>query len=137
MRPQEFSYLRATRYPKFLKGLPYLTFSLQNQERSVSVSALIDSGSSISILPFDVGIALGLNWHAQHFPLPPLLGNLQPLSVFAVSLEAFIHPFPQVSLVFAWISDNSVPVILGQNNFFDEFNVSFFGSDGVFQLIPK
>jgi hypothetical protein len=42
-----------------------------------------------------------------------------------------------VRVVFAWAQVNTVPVILGQVNFFLEFDACFSRSSGVFELKPK
>ena len=45
--------------------LPYMPIALQLQERSVSVSALLDTGSAVNVLPYDAGLQLGAVWDRQ------------------------------------------------------------------------
>jgi hypothetical protein len=45
--------------------------------------------------------------------------------------------FPPVRLAFAWAQSNAVPVLLGQVNFFMEFDVCLFRSAGHFEVKPK
>ncbi|MEH2374927.1 hypothetical protein [Nostoc sp.] len=42
-----------------LSTLPYLPLILTYQNRSVSVSGLLDTGSSVNILPYEIGLRLG------------------------------------------------------------------------------
>jgi hypothetical protein len=54
-----------------------------------------------------------------------------------VVLSAVVGSFPPVRLAFAWAQTDAVLVILGQVNFFLEFDVCFFRSQGVFEVRPK
>ncbi len=45
--------------------------------------------------------------------------------------------FPMVSLAFAWTQATDVPLILGQANFFFEFDVCFFRARSEFEICPK
>ena len=56
-------------------ALPFAPITLQARDRSVQVSALIDSGATLNVLPYDVGIQLGADWEAQVAPIR-LGGNL-------------------------------------------------------------
>jgi hypothetical protein len=51
-------------------------------------------------------------------------------------VDGTIHPFPPVPLVFAWVQDDRPPILLGQTNFFMEFDVFLFRRQGVFQIQP-
>ena len=50
---------------------------------------------------------------------------------------AEISGLPTVKLAFAWIKENDVPLILGQTNFFLEFDVCFYRSKLEFDVVPK
>ena len=51
--------------------------------------------------------------------------------------DATVGKFPPVQLAFAWTRSNAVPVLLGQVNFFMEFDVCFYRSRLVFEVKPK
>ncbi len=51
--------------------------------------------------------------------------------------NAEIGEFPLVRLAFAWVSKPNAPLILGQTNFFMEFDVSFYRSQLEFEIKPK
>jgi len=135
--PQQFPYSQSLAFPNVQGGLPFLPITLTNADCSVEVSALADSGSTINVLPYDIGIQLGLLWEIQKFSLPPLVGILRNTPSFGVLLTGEVTPFAPVRLAFAWTQSNEVPVILGQTNFFSEFDVCFFGSQKMFNIAPK
>ena len=105
---------------------------------SISVAGLIDSGSALNILPFDVGLELGLDWEKQEFSLE-VGGSLKGIEAYAVLVKANIAEFPSVDLAFAWLkkSSSDVPVLLGQVNFFQEYDVCFYGYRRVFEIVPR
>ncbi|MCZ7670958.1 MAG: hypothetical protein M5U34_29335 [Chloroflexi bacterium] len=63
MKTQRFSY---TLNPQIPVGMPLVDIQLSYASKSLMVSALVDSGAALNILPFDVGIALG-NYNQQLF----------------------------------------------------------------------
>lgn len=59
---------------------------------------------------------------------------------FSYTLHSqFIEPFSPLRLAFAWIDKPSteVRVLLGQVNFFQEFDVHFYGRDKAFEISRK
>ena len=65
------------------------------------------------------------------------VGNLASVEARVVVLSAVVGSFPPVRLAFAWARTDAVSVILGQVNFFMEFDVCFFRSRGLFDVRPK
>ena len=45
--------------------------------------------------------------------------------------------FPAVNLAFAWTQAPDIPLILGQANFFFEFDVCFFRARSEFEVCPQ
>ncbi len=66
-----------------------------------------------------------------------LTGNLAQYEARAVLLQAAVGQFQPVQLVFAWTQARDVPLILGQVNFFMEFDVCFYRSRLQFEIVPK
>ena len=114
---------------------PMLPLVLSHQA-SIAASGLLDSGAMVNVLPFYLGIQLGYKWEEQT-SFVRLSGNLAQSETRVVALQAQIADFAPVRLVFAWTQSDSVPVILGQVNFFQEFDVCFFRSREVFEVQPK
>ncbi|MBW4693060.1 MAG: retropepsin-like domain-containing protein [Lyngbya sp. HA4199-MV5] len=134
----------AERYPFFSSDTalgeasfrPYLTFALVHQQVSVTSSALLDTGASVNVLPYSVGVELGYEWDWQTTALS-LTGNLAQYEARVVLAQAVVGQFEPVQLVFAWTQATNVPLILGQVNFFMEFDVCFYRSQLEFAVSPK
>ena len=136
--------LNAERYP-FVSGdtalgeagfRPHLPFTLFNQQVSVRASALLDTEASANVLPYLVGVELGYDWERQTAALS-LTGNLAQYEARVVLAQAVVGQFEPVQLVFAWTQATNVPLILGQVNFFMEFDVCFYRSQLEFAVSPK
>jgi len=116
--------------------LPYLPLVLTSQSQSVSVSGLLDTGSTVNVLPYEIGLELGAVWENQRISVP-LGGNLARFEARALLLTADIAQFPSVELAFAWTKDRNVPLILGHMNFFITFDVCFYRSELMFEISAK
>jgi hypothetical protein len=103
--------------------------------RSVAVSGLLDTGATASVLPYSHGIELGFDWDQQRTSVQ-LGGNLASAEARVVAVSAVVGSFAPVRLAFAWARTDDVPVILGQVNFFAEFDVCFFRARRSFEIRP-
>ena len=116
--------------------LPLLPIRLSFLGRTVAADGLVDSGSPVNVLPFAVGQQLGLDWDK----LPDggrLGGALSVASTRAVALVAEVGSFPRVRLAFLWAQAPLPRLILGQFNFFLEFDACFYGTRGEFTVVPR
>ncbi len=104
--------------------------------KTISVSGLLDTGATVNVLPHSVGLSLGADWNAQTVPIQ-LAGNLASIQAKALLVTATVATFPPVKLAFAWANSDAVPLLLGQINFFAEFDVCFFRHRGEFEVRPK
>jgi len=134
--PVRFRYADAESSRSEASRLAYLPITLSHEAHSVTVPGLLDTGSTVNVLPYPVGLQLGLVWEQQTTPVR-LTGNLVRLSARGVIISGQVESFPPVELVFAWTQSTDVPVILGQVNFFMEFDVCFFGSQSAFEVKPR
>jgi hypothetical protein len=114
---------------------PVLPFTLVGS-RALAVEGLLDTGAAVNVLPYSVGEQLGVPWDGPH-PTLQLSGNLASCEAKGILLSAVVGSFAPVQLVGAWAKTDDVPLLLGQVNFFQEFDVCFYRSRGVFQLRPK
>lgn len=135
-KPQRFPYVEIDSSLGAASALPYAPITLELDGNVANVPALVDSGAALSVLPFDVGVQLGAVWERQTIPVQ-LAGNLAESDARAILVMATIGQFAPVRLAFAWTRNNQVPVILGQVNFFMEFDVCFFHSRSAFEIKPK
>jgi hypothetical protein len=114
-------------------ALPKLPLILTYRNSSVDVSGLLDTGASVNVLPYSVGIQLGAIWEEQTTSVI-LAGNLAPVEARGLLVSAQIGSFEPVRLVFAWSLSDDVPLLLGRMNFFLEFDVCFYRADLAFQV---
>lgn len=116
--------------------LPLLALMLHHDDHLTSVQGLLDTGATINVLPYRVGIELGAVWR-QGVTSLRLGGNLAQYEAQPLILTAQVSAFPAVRLAFAWTRTDEVPLILGQVNFFMEFDVCFYRSRRAFEVQPR
>lgn len=114
-------------------ALPFLPLKLSRENETAEVLGLVDSGATINVLPYQMGLKLGAVWENQ-MKLSQLAGNLGNYESRGLILTAQIADFEPVKLAFAWTKAENVPVILGQTNFFSLFDVCFLRQDNEFEI---
>ena len=82
-------------------ALPQLPLTLTYRGSSVEVSGLLDTGASVNVLPYSIGVQLGAVWEEQTVSVT-LAGNLDSLEARGLLVSAQISNFDPVRLVFAW-----------------------------------
>ena len=117
-------------------SLPRIPLTLRYNNQQVNVHGLVDSGSTVSVLPHEIGLQLGARWDDRKANLR-LAGNLGKSPAMPLSTIATIGDFAPVQLVFAWVKAANAPLILGQTNFFIAFDVHFYRSRLEFEIEPK
>jgi hypothetical protein len=131
-----FPFISATSQKGEGSLMPFLPILLRHQGHEVSTYGLLDTGASVNVMPFSMGLRLGCIWEQQTIPLK-LSGNLALVEARAVFVDAMVEGCTPVSLAFAWTRADNVPVLLGQTNFFMEFDVLFARSARFFEVLPK
>lgn len=126
----------AQRFSFNQRELPYLPLRLSYQNTSLDLEALLDTGSTVNVLPYELGLQLGAIWEQQTAALQ-LAGNLSNVEARGILLTAILGEFPPVRLAFAWARSSNIPVILGHVNFFLEFDVCFYRADACFEVRRK
>lgn len=116
--------------------MPLLPLHLELPSHSISVLGLLDTASAVNVLPFDIGLQLGAVWDDQK-TMVQLTGNLASFPARGLVISAIVGHFLPVRLAFAWTQSNNVPLILGQLNFFAEFDAYFSRSSAIFEVKPK
>ena len=97
---------------------------LRSEGRTVEVLGLVDSGATVNVMPYELGLQLGANWDDSRAILQ-LAGNLGNQSATPFSAMVQVGDIAPVQLAFAWTKSPNAPLILGQTNFFMEFDVCF------------
>jgi hypothetical protein len=130
---EQFPYCDRNQASEGLDLMPDLPIVLRHQSNSLSGMGLVDSGASISVLPYSLGVQLGLDWNAQIAQVI-LGGTLAHVSARGIVVEATVGQLSPVRLVLAWAQSDQVPFLLGQFNFFQEFDVCFLRARKVFEI---
>jgi Aspartyl protease len=133
---QKFPYKIINSSLGLVDRMPYLPLNLSLNGRSLNTEGLLDTGASVNVLPYELGLQLGLIWENETLSVI-LAGNLARVEARAVVVDAQVSPFPMVNLAFAWTQAKDVPLILGQANFLFEFEVCFFRARSEFEVRPK
>ncbi len=87
----------------------------------------------LSVLPYQIGLALGAVWDANAATLS-LGGSLRGVRAMELAVVGKVGDFPPVNLVFAWSQSEDVRIILGQYNFFQHFIITFDRSNFEFEI---
>lgn len=112
-----------------------MPIELEGTSKATS-SALLDTGAAVNVLPYALGTQLGFAWDQQATSVQ-LTGNPASVEARVILATATVAQFPPVRLAFAWARIDSIPLILGQVNFFMEFDVCFFRSRSLFDVRPQ
>ena len=135
LAPQRLPYFQRDPHLGNASLAPMLPLTLTGSQ-TVLTSGLVDSGAAINVLPYSLGVQLGFDW-SQEKRSVELSGNLAAVEARIVVLSAVVGSFSPVRLAFAWAHSDAVSVILGQVNFFLEFDICFFRSQSEFEIRPK
>lgn len=117
-------------------SLPRIPLTLQQGDRVIETVGLVDSGATINVLPYEIGLQLGSVWDERK-AIIRLTGNLGNQQAIPFPVMSQIGEFQPIKLVFAWTNSPNAPLILGQTNFFLEFDVCFYRSKSEFEIKPK
>ncbi len=116
--------------------LPRVSLTLRQGNSKIDTTGLVDSGATVNVLPYELGLQLGAIWDDAR-AIIQLAGNLGHQRAMPLSAIAEIGDFQPTELVFAWVRSPNIPLILGQTNFFLEFDVCFYRSKSEFEIKPK
>ncbi len=136
LNAEQFAYRQISDGFGGINVFPHLPLILHYENNSVNTLALLDTGASVNVMPYQIGLQLGAKWEQQNTPIQ-LAGNLANLPAYGLLMTAAISKFSPIRLAFAWTRSENVPLILGQVNFFMEFDVCFYRSQEIFEIRPK
>ena len=119
--------------------MPRFPITLSRGSQSINLLGLLDTGAAVNVLPYEIGVTLGAVWEAQTVTMPLVgsLGQHEAKALFLMAENPDVTHGQQVKLAFAWVRETSVPLILGQMNFFMEFDVCFYRSRQIFDVHLK
>jgi hypothetical protein len=96
--------------------LAYVPITLRHDTHGLTVMGLLDTGSTVNVLPYPLGLQRGFVW-AQQPTRVHLTGSLARLPAWGGIVSGQVALFPPVELAFAWMQSTEGPMILGQVNF--------------------
>jgi hypothetical protein len=131
-----FKYSTTSSTQNEFDSLPRMPLILKQDNQKIEALGLVDSGATVNVLPYQLGLQLGGIWDDRK-AIIQLAGNLGNQTAMPFSAIAYVGEYPPVELVFAWIKNSNIPLILGQTNFFMEFDVFFYRSRLEFEIRPK
>ena len=85
-------------------SLPRIPIILQKDNISIEANGLVDSGATVNVLPYEIGVQLGGVWDNSK-AIIQLAGNLSDRSAIPFTAMAKIGNFPTTRLVFAWVNN--------------------------------
>lgn len=133
LNSKRFPFIERVNQAGLSSEMPYLPIALTYGTQSIETTALLDTGASVNVLPYQIGLQLGAVWENQTVPIC-LSGNLAQFEARGIVLSAIVDDFDTVLLAFAWSQSREAPLILGHMNFFAEFDVCFYSADSAFEL---
>jgi hypothetical protein len=104
-------------------SMPYAWVRLSFGKSFYDEWALIDSGAEVNVIPYSVGIKLGLSWDT--FDDGPTIGGSASGQTKTVDLTVTIGSFTNVLLTFCWLNHDNVKILFGEQDFFELFAVYF------------
>jgi hypothetical protein len=118
MNSKSFPYQKVTRFVAF----PMLPMQLQSKDQAFEEIALVDSGAEMSVLPYDMGLRLGLDWEKAQMGTG-LAGRVKPEDSRFVFIDLSVESFKPFKNIFLWVKMNNMRLIVGQANFLAHFDV--------------
>jgi len=117
-------------------SLPRIPIIIRREGHTVEALGLVDSGATVNVMPYDMGEQVGAVWE-DNKAIIQLTGNLGKQPAIPLLAMVQIGDIPPIQLVFAWTKNLDTSLILGQTNFFMEFDVCFYRSRMEFEVKPK
>ncbi len=120
MKEAVFSYRQIDQF----STMPIIPMRLEHDLTVIDVEALIDSGSAVNVMPYQIGLDLGFDWAACPAG-GALTGNLSVPETRLLVVQALIADLKKIQLGFVWVNSDRPRLLLGQNNFFKHYNICF------------
>lgn len=82
-----------------------------------------------------MGASLGFVWEPHKARIR--VAGIGQADAIPILMSADFGDIQGATLAFAWCQTDAVPLVLGQTNFFMEFDICFFRSRSEFQIVRK
>ena len=122
-----FSYKAKKTGPEKRVSRPYAEVWLDVQGRKLSFDFLVDSGADRTVINQPLGLALGFEVLSGETPVS--LGGVGGVaSGYLRDLSLWIGEV-QITTEIIWVQSDRVPLLLGQRDVFDRFDITFSKSE--------
>ena len=99
------------------------------------VTAYIDSGADISIIPYSLGLSMGFEIIKEKIiELNGAGGREIPTLVLKTKIKFSQDIIRDVEI--GWALIETVPILLGRHTIFDSFNINFKEKEGIIEFEP-
>ncbi len=116
-----------------LSYMPLVELELHGLTGTHRASALIDSGSEASMMDMEIAEALGIKI-PEHLPIT-VSGVSGSKRGFSSPVSFKVEGFDDVfTFTVIFVSEPSFDIVLGQQDFFRNFDIEFLRNEGIFRL---
>ena len=91
---QEFPYKIIDTSSSMVDRMPYVPITLGLNGRFLNTEGLIDTGASVNVLPYELGLQLGFIWENENLSVI-LAGNLAHCQARALVVKGQVTPITQ------------------------------------------
>jgi hypothetical protein len=116
--------------------MPIVPIRLEYGSKSLILEGLIDSGASVNVMPYQVGLELGFDWD-KCVVGPAITGSVSSEETRMLVARGYIANLELIELGFMWTKSPTFRLLLGQNNFFKYFKICFSRTNLTIQLAPE
>jgi len=121
----EYRYRRESGKIKGLIKRPVADIEIQGYDGQwYYVTAYIDSGADISLIPYSLGLSMGFDVDPKKIiELEGVGGREIPISLIKTKIKFSKNIVYDVEI--GWALVDGVPILLGRHTIFDRFNITF------------
>ncbi|PIR43320.1 hypothetical protein COV24_03280 [candidate division WWE3 bacterium CG10_big_fil_rev_8_21_14_0_10_32_10] len=109
-----------------------VNFIINNQNGPYKTFMIIDSGADISIIPKTIGEDLGLKKTDLHY-----LGGVGGRVGYYINYINVELAGKNFTIPVAWLTNDSVPMLLGRKGVFSEFDICFKEKQEIVEFTPR
>jgi predicted aspartyl protease len=122
-----FKYKSLPRKDGPARKTPTIPVTFIGPGESIDIVAILDSGADISVLPLEVGEQLGLDLTKKRGPCGGIGGEVDTAEDYVRVRIAQGHENYTFDIPVKVVLDlkSSVPVLIGREGFFEEFEITF------------
>jgi hypothetical protein len=119
---------------KFVKR-PVVEIEIAHKKQARKFLAVIDSGADNTLMPSYIADVLGIDYRGC--PRYSVMGiSMEPIEGFVADIDFLIHQQTERFTAPVVFIERNIPVLLGQEGFFDVHRIRFEKDHDIFEIIP-